>query len=49
MIVPRSRMLFWVAAIVLPFAFLAAVVPAAATVSLAVHQRTFVGGDCRCD
>jgi uncharacterized protein (DUF58 family) len=34
MIVPRSRMLFWVAAIVLPFLFLAAVVPAAATVSL---------------
>jgi uncharacterized protein (DUF58 family) len=34
MIVPRSRMLFWVAAILLPFAFLAAVVPAAATVSL---------------
>ena len=39
MIVPRSRLLFWVAAIVLPFAFLAAVVPAAATVSL-----LFIGG-----
>ena len=34
MIVPRSRLLFWVAAVVLPFAFLAAVAPNAAAVSL---------------
>lgn len=34
MIVPRSRLLFWVAVIVLPFAVLATVVPASATVSL---------------
>jgi uncharacterized protein (DUF58 family) len=33
MIVPRTRLLFWVAAIVLPFALLAAVAPAAATTS----------------
>ncbi len=39
MIVPRSRMLFWVAVIVLPFAFLAAVAPGAATISL-----LFIGG-----
>ena len=34
MIVPRSRLLFWVAAIVLPFALLGAVSPPAADVSL---------------
>ena len=34
MIVPSSRMLFWVGVIVLPFALLAAVVPAASSVSL---------------
>lgn len=35
MIVPRSKLLFWTAAIVLPFAFLAAVAPGAAAISLA--------------
>ena len=39
MIVPRSRLLFWVAAIVLPFALIGAVVPATAAVSL-----LFIGG-----
>jgi uncharacterized protein (DUF58 family) len=39
MIVPRSRLLFWVAAIVLPFAFLGAVAPSAMAVSL-----LFIGG-----
>jgi uncharacterized protein (DUF58 family) len=39
MIVPRSRLLFWVAAVVLPFAFLAAAAPNAAAVSL-----LFIGG-----
>lgn len=34
MIVPRSRLLFWVAAVVLPFALLAAVAPASAGVAL---------------
>jgi uncharacterized protein (DUF58 family) len=34
MIVPSSRLLFWVAAIVLPFALVGAVVPAAAIVAL---------------
>src|ERR1017187_4408100 len=34
MIIPRSRLLFWVAAIVLPFALIAAVAPASATVAL---------------
>lgn len=34
MIVPSSRMLFWVAAIVLPFALVAAVAPTAASVAL---------------
>jgi uncharacterized protein (DUF58 family) len=34
MIVPRSRLLFWVAAIVLPFALLAAVAPASAAASV---------------
>jgi uncharacterized protein (DUF58 family) len=34
MIVPSSRLLFWVATVVLPFALLAAVAPAAAAVSL---------------
>jgi uncharacterized protein (DUF58 family) len=33
MIVPRTRLLFWVAVIVLPFALLAAVAPGSATVS----------------
>lgn len=35
MIVPRSKLLFWVAAIVLPFALLGAVVPGALAVALA--------------
>jgi uncharacterized protein (DUF58 family) len=39
MIVPRSRMLFWTAVIVLPFAFLAAVSPTAGGVCL-----LFIGG-----
>lgn len=39
MIVPRSRLLFWVAAIVLPFALLAAVAPEAGIVS-----ALFIGG-----
>lgn len=39
MIVPRSKLLFWVAAVVLPFALLAAVVPGAAPVCI-----LFVGG-----
>jgi uncharacterized protein (DUF58 family) len=39
MIVPRTRLLFWVAAVVLPFALLGAVSPAAAGISLA-----FIGG-----
>ena len=39
MIVPRSRLLFWVAAVVLPFAFLVAAAPNAAAVSL-----LFIGG-----
>jgi uncharacterized protein (DUF58 family) len=39
MIVPRSRLIFWVAAVVLPFALLAGVEPAAAGVSL-----FFIGG-----
>lgn len=34
MIVPRSRLLYWVAVIILPFALLAAVAPASATISL---------------
>ena len=34
MIVPRSRLLFWVAAIVLPFALIAAIAPASAAVAL---------------
>jgi uncharacterized protein (DUF58 family) len=34
MIVPRSRLLFWVAAIVLPFALIAAVVPASTAAAL---------------
>src|SRR5579884_2364429 len=34
MIVPRSRLLFWVAAVVLPFSLLGAVVPATAVVSI---------------
>jgi uncharacterized protein (DUF58 family) len=36
MIVPRTRLLFWVAAIVLPFALMAAVAPASAYISLAL-------------
>ncbi len=39
MIVPRSRLLFWVAAIILPFALIAAVAPATLAVSL-----LFIGG-----
>jgi uncharacterized protein (DUF58 family) len=39
MIVPRARLLFWTAVIVLPFAFLAAVSPAAFATSL-----LFIGG-----
>src|SRR4051812_39702369 len=39
MIVPSSKLLFWVAVIVLPFALLAALVPGAAVVSL-----LFIGG-----
>jgi uncharacterized protein (DUF58 family) len=34
MIVPRSRLLFWVAAVILPFAFLATVAPGAVVLSL---------------
>ena len=36
MIVPRSRLLFWVAAVILPFSLLAAVVPASAAISLCI-------------
>ena len=36
MIVPRNRLLIWVALIVIPFALLAGVEPAAAAVSLGV-------------
>jgi uncharacterized protein (DUF58 family) len=36
MIVPRSRLLFWVSAIVLPFALLIAIVPGGAVISLSV-------------
>lgn len=39
MIVPRNKLLFWVAAIVLPFALLSAIAPAAMMVSL-----LFIGG-----
>ena len=39
MIVPRTRLLFWVAAVVLPFALLGAVVPGATAVAL-----LFIGG-----
>lgn len=39
MIVPRNRLLFWVAAVVLPFAFLAAVAPDATGIAL-----LFTGG-----
>ena len=39
MIVPRTRLLFWVAALVLPFALLGAVVPGATVVAL-----LFIGG-----
>jgi uncharacterized protein (DUF58 family) len=42
MIVPRSRLLFWVAAVVLPFALLGAVSPAAAGVSLALIGGFFL-------
>lgn len=41
MIAPRNRLLFWVAAIVLPFALLAAVAPASGTMALLL-----VGGLC---
>lgn len=36
MIVPRNRLLFWVAALVLPFALLAGIEPATAAVSVAI-------------
>jgi uncharacterized protein (DUF58 family) len=36
MIAPSNKLLFWVAAIVLPFAFLAAVAPGSATISLSL-------------
>lgn len=42
MIVPSSRLLFWVAVVVLPFALLAGVVPAAATVSLSLIGGFFL-------
>jgi uncharacterized protein (DUF58 family) len=42
MIVPRSRLLLWTAIVVLPFAFLAAVSPAAAGVSLAFVGLLFL-------
>ncbi len=42
MIVPRNRLLFWVAAIVLPFALLAAVAPASATASLLLLGVFFI-------
>jgi uncharacterized protein (DUF58 family) len=42
MIVPRSRLLFWTALIVLPFAFLAAVSPGAATASLLLIGGLFL-------
>ena len=42
MIVPRSKLLFWVAAIILPFALLGAVVPAAMPVALACIGGLFL-------
>ncbi len=42
MIVPRSRLLFWVAAIVLPFALIGAVAPATAAVSLIFIAALFL-------
>lgn len=42
MIVPRNRLLFWTAAIILPFAFLIAVVPNAATVSVIFIAGLFI-------
>jgi uncharacterized protein (DUF58 family) len=42
MIVPRSKLLFWVAVIVLPFAFLIAVAPNAAAISLLFIAGLFI-------
>jgi uncharacterized protein (DUF58 family) len=42
MIVPRSRLLFWVAAIVLPFALIGAVAPVTAVISLAFIAGLFL-------
>lgn len=42
MIVPRNRLLFWTAAVVLPFAFLAGVSPAAAGPSLLLISGLFL-------
>jgi uncharacterized protein (DUF58 family) len=42
MIVPRSRLLFWVAVIVLPFALLASIAPASAAASLVLIGALFV-------
>ncbi|MDE3099195.1 MAG: DUF58 domain-containing protein [Verrucomicrobiota bacterium] len=42
MIVPRSRLLFWVATVVLPFAFLAAVAPGATVVSVLFISGLFL-------
>ena len=44
MIVPRTRLLFWVAVIVLPFALLAAVAPGSATDAHAGDRRLGVRG-----
>ena len=48
MIVPRSRLLFWSAIVVLPFAFLAAVAPGVGRSGAGVHRRTCPGGNRRC-
>src|SRR5882757_2455107 len=42
MIVPRSKLLLWVAVIVLPFALLGAVVPGATVISLGIIGVLFV-------
>jgi uncharacterized protein (DUF58 family) len=42
MIVPRNRLLFWVAVVVLPFALLAAVAPASAAISLSLIAVFFI-------
>ncbi|HEX5398360.1 MAG TPA: DUF58 domain-containing protein, partial [Verrucomicrobiae bacterium] len=44
MIIPRSRLLFWTAMVVLPFAFLAAVAPGAMIVSLLFIAGLFLVG-----